>query len=91
MEHDTIMMKLMDIDGYRATIKYDPDIEMLRGEFIGLNSGADFYARDLDGLRREGEISLRVFIKACAERGIEPLNRYSGRLNVRVPPELHGK
>lgn len=48
------MMNIMEIDGYRAVIVYDPEIEMFRGEFIGLNGGADFYAKDIDGLRREG-------------------------------------
>lgn len=28
---------------------------MLRGEFVGLNGGADFYAKDIDSLRREGK------------------------------------
>ena len=84
------MMNLMTIDGYRAVIQYDPDIEMFRGEFIGLNGGADFYAKDLNGLHREGRISLRVFLDACTERGIEPRKSFSGKFNVRVPPDLHG-
>ncbi len=83
------MMNLMTIDGYRAVIQYDPDIEMFRGEFIGLNGGADFYAKDLDGLRHEGQVSLRVFLDACAERGIEPQKSFSGKFNVRLPPDLH--
>lgn len=29
------MNNIMIIDGYRAVIQYDPDIEMFRGEFIG--------------------------------------------------------
>ena len=33
----------MEIDGYRAIVQFDPDIEMFRGEFVGLNGGADFY------------------------------------------------
>jgi len=66
------MMNLMTIDGYRAVIQHDPDIAMFRGEFVGLNGGADFYAKDLDGLRHEGQVSLRVFLDACAERSIEP-------------------
>lgn len=84
------MMNLMTINGYRAAIQYDPEIERFRGEFIGLNGGADFYATDLDGLRREGEISLKVYLDACAERGIEPRKTFSGKFNVRVPPALHG-
>jgi len=83
------MMNLMTIDGYRAVIQYDPDIEMFRGEFIGLNGGADFYAKDLDGLHHEGQVSLRVFLDACAERGIEPQKSFSGKFNVRLPPDLH--
>lgn len=48
------MMNVMKIDGYQAIIQYDPDIEMFRGEFIGLKGGADFYAKDIDGLYKEG-------------------------------------
>jgi len=65
-------MNTMTINGYRAIIIFDPDIEMFRGEFVGLNGGADFYAIDAEGLKREGEISLRVFLEACKHRGIEP-------------------
>ena len=53
------MMNLMHIDGYRAVIQYDPEIEMFRGEFVGLNGGADFYAKDIDGLHKEGAISFK--------------------------------
>ena len=79
----------MEIDGYRAIVQFDPDIEMFRGEFVGLNGGADFYARDVSGLRREGAASLRVFLEMCEEDGVEPGRRYSGRFNVRISSELH--
>ncbi|WNV03227.1 type II toxin-antitoxin system HicB family antitoxin [Candidatus Methylospira mobilis] len=79
----------MIIDGYSAVIQYDPEIEMFRGEFTGLNGGADFYAKDIDNLKREGEISLRVFLDACRERGIAPKKTFSGKFNVRIPEDLH--
>ena len=84
-------MNTMEINGYRAVIQYDPDIEMFRGEFIGLNGGADFYAKDIDGLRQEGEISLKVFLDMCQEEGVEPRKEYSGKFNLRVSPELHAE
>lgn len=85
------MMNIMDINGYRAVIQYDPEIELFRGEFIGLRGGADFYAKDIEGLRKEGEISLKVFLEMCAEDGIEPRKEYSGRFNLRVSPKLHAE
>ena len=84
-------MNTMEINGYRAVIQYDPDIEMFRGEFIGLNGGADFYAKDIDGLRQEGKISLKVFLDMCQEEGVEPRKEYSGKFNLRVSPELHAE
>lgn len=63
-------MNTMTINGHKAVITYDPDTDTLRGEFIGLNSGADFYAKDIDTLRKEGETSLRVYLDMCEERGI---------------------
>ncbi len=79
----------LDIGGFKAIIDYDPDIDMFRGEFIGLNGGADFYASDIKGLRKEGATSLKVFLQACDQRGIEPRKEFSGKFNVRIPPELH--
>jgi len=60
------MKNQITINGDTAIMTYDPEIDLFRGEFIGLNGGADFYARDLDGLRRE------VFLDACAEDGVAP-------------------
>ena len=80
---------LFEIEGYQATIQYDAEIEMFRGEFIGLTGGADFYATDIKGLRREGKASLDAYLEMCREKDIEPRRRYSGKFNVRLPKELH--
>lgn len=83
------MNNVMTIDNHKAAIAFDPDIGMFRGEFTGLSGGADFYATDVEGLKREGAISLRVYLDACTRDGIEPLTKASGALNLRVPPDLH--
>lgn len=82
-------MNIMEINNYRALIQYDPEIEMFRGEFLGLNGGADFYASDIEGLKKEGAVSLNVFLEMCAEDGVEPKKNYSGKFNIRLPSELH--
>jgi len=82
-------MNTMTINGYQAVIAFDPDIQMFRGEFVGLNGGADFYAADVEGLKHEGEISLRVFLEACERHGIEPHKHFSGKFSLRVDPAIH--
>lgn len=82
-------MNTMDINGYQAVISFDPEINMFRGEFVGLNGGADFYATSVDDLRKEGEISLKTFLEMCVEEGVEPRKHFSGKFNLRVPPTLH--
>ncbi len=84
-------MNVMEINGVKAVIAFDPDINMFRGEFVGLNGGADFYATDIEGLRREGEISLKVFFEICAEEGVSPYKKASGRFNLRLSQDLHDK
>lgn len=86
------MMNMIDIDGYKAVVSYDPDIKMFRGEFAGLpGGGADFYATTVDDLAKEGRASLKVFLDMCREDGIEPAKDFSGRFNVRIQPALHAQ
>lgn len=83
------MKNVMAINGYQAAVSYDPEIEMFRGEFVGLNGGADFYAKDTEGLKHEGAMSLKVFLEACAEDGVEPTKPYSGKFVLRLDPKTH--
>lgn len=36
------MKNVMNFEGYKAVIAYDPEIEMFRGEFVGLSGGSGF-------------------------------------------------
>jgi len=83
------MINILEISGYKAVISYDAEINMFRGEFVGLNGGADFYAKTVEDLRKEGEQSLKVFLEMCTEDGVNPRRRFSGRFNLRIAPELH--
>jgi len=83
-------MNIMEIDGYKAKIDYDPELDQFRGEILGLNGSADFYGKSPASLRREFKKSLRVFLEVCEEKNISPNKEYSGKFNLRIPPRLHG-
>lgn len=81
----------MKFGEYEAVISFDPEISMFRGEFIGLNGGADFYADSIRKLRKEGETSLRLFLEFAKEKKVEPKKRFSGQFVLRLRPEVHKK
>lgn len=82
-------MNIMSLEGYKAKIEYDPELDQFRGEILGLSGGADFYGRNPRELRREFRKSLQVFLDVCREKGIPARKAYSGKFNLRVSTELH--
>lgn len=84
-------MNRMTVDGYHAKIEYDEELDLFRGEILGLSGGADFYGKSPKDLRREFKQSLQIFLEVCKEKGIEPRRHFSGKFNLRIPPELHEK
>lgn len=83
------MKNVLEIDGHKATVCFDPEIEMFRGEFLGLAGGADFYADNVSDLISEGRKSLKIFLDICSEKGLAPYREYSGKFNVRLKPAVH--
>lgn len=84
-------MNIMEVDGYKAKIEYDADLDQFRGEILGLNGSADFYGNSLTTLRKEFKKSLKVYLEVCEEKGISPVKEYSGKFNLRIPPSLHSE
>ena len=82
-------MNLMTLNGYKAKIEYDPELDMFRGEILGLNGGADFYGKNPRELRKEFKKSLEMFLEVCKEKGISPTKKYSGKFNLRISSDLH--
>ena len=82
---------MMEYKGYTADIEFDGSVGRLHGRVV--NSGpypiATFEATDVDGLRREFERSIDEYLASCHEDGVEPRKPFSGKLNVRLGPELH--
>ena len=82
-------MNVMTVDGYHAKIEYDEELDLFRGEILGLSGGADFYGKNPKELRTEFRKSLQVFLTVCKEKSLEPRRHFSGKFNLRISPELH--
>ena len=82
---------MMKYKGYTAEVEFDDSVGRLHGRVV--NCGpypiATFEATDVNGIRREFHCSIDEYLKSCREDGIEPRKSYSGKLNVRLGPDLH--
>ena len=83
------MKNAIEVDRHKALVSCDPETRMMRGEFLEINGGADFYAADVARLEAGGRVSLNVFLDMCAEKNIEPMRKFSGRFNLRLAPGGH--
>ena len=81
----------MEYKGYVATIEYDDSVGLLHGKVV--NAGpypiVTFEAADVEGLEREFRISVEEYLASCVEDGVEPRKPFSGKLTLRLGPELH--
>ena len=82
-------MATMEYKGFMAHIDYDADVDSFCGCIFNVSSPITFYGRTTAELREELKNSVETWLAVCRERGIEPEKPYSGRLTVRMTPELH--
>lgn len=82
---------MMTYKGYTAQVEFDDSVGRLHGRVV--NSGpypiATFEATDVESLRVEFQQSVDEYLLSCQEDGVEPQKPFSGKLNVRLGPELH--
>lgn len=81
----------MKYKGYEAHIEFDDNANVFRGEVIGLSDVITFQGTCVEELEEEFHISLDEYLKFCEEMGRKPEKPYSGKLPLRLPPELHAK
>ena len=80
---------MLTYKGYKASVAYDDEAEMLHGEVLGPKSVITFQATSIEQLKREFAFSVDDYLAFCGERGIEPDKPCSGKISLRVPPQVH--
>ena len=56
---------------------------------MNTRSVISFYGSSVEELREEMAASVDTYLEVCEEKGIDPDRPYSGKLMVRITPELH--
>jgi predicted HicB family RNase H-like nuclease len=84
-------MSSMNHRGYTARIDYDERDNIFVGRILGIRGIISFHGETVGELRAEFERAIDDYLAECAEKGAKPEKPASGKLLLRLSPEVHGK
>lgn len=82
-------MKPMSYKGYAARIEYSDEDACLVGRIAGIQDIITFHGESVDEIRSEFQNAVDFYLQTCAQRGEKPNKPYSGKLLLRLSPEVH--
>ncbi len=78
--------------GYTGSVEYSEEDNILFGKVLGMSKDAITYEGEtIDQLKADFETGVDDYLAMCATKGVEPRKPYSGTLNIRIPPDAHGR
>lgn len=77
--------------GYTARIEFDADDGILVGEVLGLNDRITFHAEKTSELADAFEEAVDHYLRDCEATGRAPDKPASGRILLRIAPEIHAR
>lgn len=83
-------MNAMTYKGYAARVEFDARDNILVGRIAGLRDIVSFHAESVTELRAAFEEAVDDYVETCAKAGKTPEKSASGKMMLRVPPEVHG-
>ena len=83
-------MNAMNHKGYTARIEFDERDNIFVGRVLGLRTMISFHGETVAELRAALDLAIEEFLRDCKKEGVRPERPASGKLMLRVPPEVHG-
>ncbi|MDZ4699736.1 MAG: type II toxin-antitoxin system HicB family antitoxin [Rhodothermales bacterium] len=80
---------MLNYKGYAGHVEFDDEAGLFHGEVLDLKDVVTFQGTSVEDLQRAFRESIDDYLAYCSERGEEPDRPFSGRLMVRLSPELH--
>jgi len=82
---------MLTYKGYTGRVELDDESMIFHGEVLDLRDVITFQGKSVKEIERAFRDSIDDYLEFCAECGDEPDKPFSGRLMLRLPPELHRK
>ena len=84
-------MKTMTHRGYAARVEFDAEDRIFVGHLAGIRDIVGFHGRSVDELEAGFHEAVDDYLAACTRLGQLPDKPYSGRMMLRLPPEVHAR
>lgn len=81
----------MTYKGYMARIEFDERDNIFIGKIIGIADSITFHGETVKKLKADFQAAIEHYIADCKATGRTPLKAASGRLMLRVSPEIHAR
>jgi predicted HicB family RNase H-like nuclease len=82
-------MTMRAYKGYAGSIEYSTDDKCFHGRVQGLRDVINYEADTVEELEKAFHDSVDDYLAFCADTGREPENTKSGKIAVRMSPEIH--
>lgn len=84
-------MNTMNYNGYAAKIEYSDEDDCFVGHIAGINDIVGFHGDSVSELHVAFEEAVDDYLQTCEKLGKKPQKPYSGRVLLRIPPEIHAR
>ena len=84
-------MNSMVYKGYSARIEFDDEDRVFVGHVAGIRDVLGFHGSSVRELETAFREVVDGYLAHCAKLGLAPNKPYSGRLLLRLPPEVHAQ
>jgi len=78
----------MSYRGYNAKVEFDPEDNILFGYVLGVPESITFHGETVAQLTEGFHASIDHYISDCEATGRKPYKPYSGKLMLRVSPDV---
>jgi predicted HicB family RNase H-like nuclease len=85
------MNNTMTYKGYLARVEFEPRDEIFVGRVLGIEDRISFHGETVAKLRAGFHAAIDHYLADCTATGRAPQKPYSGRILLRLPPEVHAR
>lgn len=82
---------MLKYKGYAGHVEYDDEAKIFHGEVLGIKDVITFQGTTVNEIEQSFKDSVDDYLSFCKKRGEDPDRPFSGKFNLRIPPDLHAK